>query len=141
MKKIAILLFTVACILIYFRPYQLSEHIGDSAAILISYSEMGVENGEPYIDMEKFNDISPNQREEIVDLLGNYSYRRMLHTFFTDGSLSGCSELLHIYIYENDELLHTITISDTDNCVLNEKTYHMKDSKQLIQEILQRNSE
>ena len=127
----------LAALLLYFRPMKISDLINENQEIHIIQIEMGIQDGEPYMDNENYCDLTKEQREDIIDLFQQYTYRRTPGTAFSDGSLSGLSDrIIHLYAYDDGELLYTIFITDTNGLSINESSYVLRDSSGLIQEIL-----
>ena len=131
-----IIIAVLAALLLYFWPMDMSDLINENQDVLITRNEFRVQNGEPYIDYENFNDLTDDQRQDIEDLFQQYTYRRAPGTLFSDGSLSGIGdELINIYVYEGSDLVRTITISDTGDMSVNNRNYTVKESSELIQDI------
>ena len=108
-------------------------HLDDLAdptsELSITRQHIYVENGEPEIDTESYNDLSEDQTQHIIDSLQQYTYRRTPGTLFSDGSLSDLGdELLHVFIYKDTTLVNSIMISTTGNISVNNKTYEMKNT-------------
>lgn len=132
-----IIIVILAALLLYFRPMEISDLVNESQGILITRTEFGIQNGEAYTDYENYNDLTEAQRQDIIDLFQQYTYRRTPGTLFSDGSLSGIGdEVINIFVYEDSELLNMICISDTGSVSVNNRSYVMKDSSGLIQDIL-----
>lgn len=133
---VIILVFTFS--LFYFQPLQLSNLINENEKILITHIELSVENGKTHNDSNTYNDLTDEQQNGIIRLFENYSYRRTFNTVFTDGSLSDLGdELLHVFIYKDTTLVNSIMISTTRNISVNNKTYEMKNTNELIDKILE----
>ena len=133
---VIILVFTFS--LFYFQPLQLSNLINENEKILITHIELSVENGKTHNDSNTYNDLTDEQENGIIRLFENYSYRRTFNTVFTDGSLSDLGdELLHVFIYKDTTLVNSIMISTTGNISVNNKTYEMKNTNELIDKILE----
>ncbi len=127
----------LAALLLYFWPMKISDLINENQEIHITQIEMGIQDGEPYMDNENYCDLTKEQRKDIIDLFQQYTYRRTPGTAFSDGSLSGISDrIIHLYAYDDGELLYTIFITDTNGLSINERSYVLRDSSGLIQEIL-----
>lgn len=127
----------LAALLLYFWPMKISDLINENQEIHITQIEMGIQDSEPYMDNENYCDLTKEQRKDIIDLFQQYTYRRTPGTAFSDGSLSGISDrIIHLYAYDDGELLYTIFITDTNGLSINERSYVLRDSSGLIQEIL-----
>ena len=89
------------------------------------YSQIGVENGEAYIDSVNYQDITIDQKNAILSLLDKYTYRRTVGTLFSNGSTSDLgNKTLSIYVYDDDLLI-------------NEKTYNMEDAERFIEQMIE----
>ena len=132
------LVFALAAFL-YFMPLKLADLAGEEQYILLQYQELGVENGSPYIDSTKYNDITEDEKRRIIEVLKRYSCRRTWKTVFSDGSLTELgNEAVNIYIYdENSELAHTVFVTDSGDISMNGKVYAMKSAPAFIDELLE----
>ena len=142
MKKKTVVSLVIAAVLLlgiaaYFRPLSFSGRAGENRQIQMVLNESGVRNGEPYIDSVSYAEVTTEQKSAILTVLENYTYRRTFGTLFSDGSLSDFGDArLSIYGYENDTLVARIVISSSGKIAVNDKTYHMKDAEQLIDQIV-----
>ena len=132
-----IIIIVLAALLLYFRPMEMSDLINEDYEIRITRTEVGVRDGEPYIDTKNYNDLTEEQRQGIMSLLQQYTYRRTLGTLFSDGSISGAiNNYINIYAFEDSELVRTIIISDTGGMSVDSRVYVMQEPSALIQDIL-----
>ena len=121
---------------VYFRPLRLSELVSADSTIRITQQYFNVENGEPDIDSQSYNDLSEEQTENIRALFQEYRYRRTPVTLFSDGALSGLGERLScVYIYDDNELVGTVIVSDEGGISVNDKSYVMKDASDFIRKV------
>lgn len=126
----------LATLLLYFRPMKMSGLINENQEILITRTEFRIQSGEAYTDYENYNDLTEEQRQDIIDLFQQYTYRRTPGTLFSDGSLSGLGdEIINIFVYKDSELLRTICISDTGSISVNNRSYVMRDAPGLIRDL------
>lgn len=146
MKKRAICLAVIVialltCGILYFKPLSLSDIAGKNDPVKVLYCELGVRNGEAYVDPVDYQDITPEQKRAILALLGEHPYRRTVGTLFSkNGAVSGLgSETLSLYVYDDGSLIHRVTLTSSEQIVVNEKIYHMKtaEQKQLMEQILE----
>ena len=146
MKKRAICLAVtvialLTCGILYFKPLSLSDLAGENDQVKVLYCELGVRNGEAYVDPVDYQDITPEQKRAILALLGEHSYRRTVGTLFSkNGAVSGLgSETLSLYVYDDGSLINCVTLTSSEQIVVNEKIYHMKtaEQKQLVEQILE----
>ena len=78
-----------------------------------------------YVDSWKYKDGKKEDR-----------YRRTPVTLFSDGSLSGLGERLScVYIYDDNELVGTVIVSDEGGISVNDKSYVMKDASDFIRKV------
>lgn len=83
-----IVIALLTCGVLYFQPLSLSDLAGESDQINLLYCELGVRNGEAYVDPVAYQDITPEQTRAILALL--HSYRRTVGTLFSkNGAVSG----------------------------------------------------
>lgn len=132
-----IIIIVLAALLLYFRPMEMSDLINENYEIRITRTEVGVRDGEPYIDTKNYNDLTEEQRQDIMSLFQQYTYRRTPGTLFSDGSISGAiNNYINIFVYEDSELVRTIIISDTGGMSVDSRVYVMQEPSALIQDIL-----
>ena len=138
MKKKGLVFGIIAVVLavaafVYFRPMPLSDLAEEDQTVLVTYTEFSVRDGVPLIDPESSNDITDEQKSDIIRLMGEYSYTRTFGTVFSDSSLDGLGDVMGcIYIYEGNDLEHSVIISDTNNISVDNKTYKMKNSPEFL---------
>lgn len=138
-----IVIALLTCGVLYFQPLSLSDLAGETDQVKIVSRELGVRNGEAYIDSVSYQDITPEQTRAILALLGEHPYRRTVGTLFSkNGVISGLgSETLSLYVYDDGSLINevSLTSSESGKIVVNEKVYHMKtaEQKQLMEQILE----
>ncbi len=147
MKKSAICLAVIVIalltcgILYFFKPLSLSDLAGKNDQVKVLYCELGVRNGEAYVDPVDYQDITPEQKRAILALLGEHPYRRTVGTLFSkNGAVSGLgSETLSLYVYDDGSLIHRVTLTSSEQIVVNENVYRMKpaEQKQLMEQILE----
>ena len=132
-----IIIIVLAALLLYFRPMEMSDLINEDYEIRITRTEVEVRDGEPYIDTKNYNDLTEEQRQDIMSLFQQYTYRRTPGTLFSDGSISGAiNNYINIFVYEDSELVRTIIISDTGGMSVDSRVYVVKEPSALIQDIL-----
>lgn len=142
MKKKSTVLAAIAVLLlvglaIYFRPLHFSvpDEISQISIVLNEYS---VSDGKPTIDSAEYQATASEQRRAIRALLEKTTYRRTTGTLFSDGSMSDVGDrTLAIYIYDGDSLADSILVSSSGKIAVQNKTYYMKNSEQLIEQIIE----
>lgn len=134
---IIVIAFFVCCI-VYFKPLSLSDIAEADNQMKMIYSQLGVENGEAYIDSVNYQDITIDQKNTILSLLYKYTYRRTVGTLFSNGSTSDLGDkTLSIYVYDDASLINSVLVTSSGKVVINEKTYNMEDAEQFIEQIIQ----
>lgn len=137
-RKLIIFIIISVIAIFYFKPLQLSNLIDENEEILITQIELTVKNGEANNNSETYNDLTDEQKNSIITLFENYYYRRTFGTMFSDGSLSDLGDkLLHVYIYNGTTLVNSLSFSTTGDIVVNNKTYKMKNTHELIDKTLE----
>ena len=142
MKKKATVLAAIAVLLliglaIYFRPLHFSVP-DESSQIAIVLNEYAVSDGKPVIDSAEYQATASEQISAIRALLEKTTYRRTTGTLFSDGSMSDVgNRTLAIYIYDGDSLSDSILASSSGKIAVQNKTYCMKNSEQLIEQIIE----
>ncbi len=142
MKKKSTVLAAIAVLLliglaIYFRPLHFSvpDEISQISIVLNEYS---VSDGKPVIDSAEYPAKGTEQISAIRALLEKTTYRRTTGTLFSDGSMSDVgNRTLAIYIYDGDSLADSILASSSGKIAVQNKTYYMKNSEQLIAQIIE----
>ena len=143
MKKKAIYLVVIVivlliCIIAFFKPLSLSDIARENNQTKMVLSELGVRNGEAYIDSVDYQDITTEQKSAILILLEKYTYKRTLGTLFSDGSISELGDkTLYIYVYDDVSLVGSIFVSSSGRIAVNEKNYHMENAEQFIEQIIE----
>ena len=131
--SLAILLF---CTIIYFRPLSLSNLVAEDSLINIIFNEYMVENGEPDIKGVEYKDITAEQKNALLPILEKYTYRRTLGTLFSNGSMSGTgNKTLSIYVFDDNS--DSIFVTALGKIAVNNKNYHMENSGQFIEQIIE----
>ena len=121
---------------IYFRPLAFTDIVSKDHRIELVLNEMGVRDGEPYVDSAVYQDITEEQKSEIRSVLEKYKYRRTPGTLFSGGSVSG-DRLLSVYVYDDVLLTGSVLVSSSGEVSVNAGIYHMKNAEQLIEEIIE----
>lgn len=135
-STIIVIAFLICCI-IYFKPLSLSDVAGADNQIKMVYSQLGVKNGEAYIDSVNYQDITIEQKDAILSLLDKYTYRRTVGTLFSNGFISDlANKTLSIYVYDDNLLINSVFATSSGKVVINEKAYNMEDAEQFIEQMI-----
>ncbi len=135
---IGLIIIAVLCALIYMRPMTLSDNIAHNSTLLFAKIDLGVEDGRPYNESTNYNDITEQQKQEILMLLGNFPYTRNVKTLFSDGSMANNDGdgYFYIYIYSETDYVGTVIMAYDDEISIGNKNYTMQNSSDLINQIL-----
>ena len=118
-------------------PAKLSECLGDGSQINIQVNTFDIKDGEPIINQETYSDITEEQKNSILKLCSQYSYRRRIDTLFSDGSISEVGDtVVYIFLNGEDGSDKQIVISSTNKIAIGNKTFKMNHAEQFIRELL-----
>ena len=136
--SIIIVIAFFVCCTVYFKPLSLSAVAEADNQIKMVYSQLGVKNGEAYIDSVDYQDIPIDQKNAILSLLDKHTYRRTVGTLFSNGSTSDLGDkTLSIYVYDDASLINSVLVTSSGKVVINEKTYNMEDAEPFIEQIVE----
>lgn len=140
MKKIkwSILICLIILVLgfLYFRPVSLEKYLTEVKDVAVLNVDFKFENGKPETTHEMYTELSENQSNQIVELLKEYSYRRKIGTIFPDGRIQGAGYTVGVYLYDANYSITSITLTDTEEIVINSHKYKMNNSARLVYDIL-----
>lgn len=124
-------------LIIYFVPKPLSNHLDESTQITsVVVQRFKTQDGEPIIDTSSYSEITKEQKDRIFALCNQYSYRRTVHTLFSDGSMSGLGDrLIDIFIQAEDTTIRLIAIASTGTISIGNKTYKMSQAEQFMNQM------
>lgn len=136
--SIIIVIAFFVCCTVYFKPLSLSAVAEADNQIKMVYSQLGVKNGEAYIDSVDYQDIPIDQKNAILSLLDKPTYRRTVGTLFSNGSTSDLGDkTLSIYVYDDASLINSVLVTSSGKVVINKKTYNMEDAEPFIEQIVE----
>lgn len=140
MKKrwiaVGIVLVLLAGAAVYFWPRPLSGSLEPGEHMSITITNMGVRNGEAYMEPEQYDDITEAQQAEIAALLDEYSYMRTLTTAFSDGSMEGLGDrVLVIHWYNDTGSTASLSVSAEGQVALGNRTYRMGDAPEFLDRV------
>ncbi len=138
LKKNILCIAIFLLVFCYFKPLRLSDLINTSNTdnLDILASSLNINNS--YTNEYSDQDISQDDLLSIIAIINNYTYTRKFNTMFSDGSLHELGDyLIHIYTYKNNNQINNLSISDNNKISINNKSYSIKNSDNLIQEILE----
>ncbi len=126
----------LVCSVIYFRPLPLSDCIPENSSLLLYSNTFGVQNGEPYVHSEAYDNMTEEQKEKIVQLAQGYTYNRTLKTYLSDGAMeTSGSKVLSIYMIDKDAVAGSIFVSEAGQISINDRPYKMKNAKQFQEQL------
>ena len=67
-----IVIFAAGALLLYFRPLPLAVPADEKQDIMIIEIELGVRDGETYMDSKSYNSLTKTQKSEMADLFQRY---------------------------------------------------------------------
>ena len=126
--------FLVCCV-IYFYPMSFPSNLIENQDLTIQVNELGVQNGEAYINTKKYDQITEEQKRKIVERMQNCSYKRTLKTYMGDGAMEELgNKIAFISIYDG-ETLTEIAVSDSGQVSIHGRLYEMRNAEQFIRGI------
>lgn len=127
----------VICVIAYFKPLSFSDFADNDNQIKMLLQDFTIKNGEANIESDEYQDITETQKNDILNVLEQFTYRRNFKTLFSDGSMSGLGDkMLTIHVYENDLYVDSVMVSSSGKILINDKTYSMKNAEEFIEQII-----
>ena len=127
----------VICVIAYFKPLSFSDFADNDNQIKMLLQDFTIKNGEANIESDEYQDITETQKNDILNVLEQFTYRRNFKTLFSDGSMSGLGDkMLTIHVYENDLYVDSVMVSSSGKILVNDKTYIMKNAEEFIEQII-----
>lgn len=112
--------------------------INENKEIYVTAMEFSITDGEAYNNSKNYNEITVEQKNDIISLFQSYSYRRTIFTAFSDGSMSDLGDVVvYIYTYEDGKLDNAIYVSSAGDISVNDKNYVLANAPEFIQELLE----
>lgn len=131
MWSVCIFITVFLCCILYFRPISLSDKPPGNSSILVQINHFDIQNGKPCINTENYGIITASQKEDLLRLIQEYSYRRTLKTYVSDGAMEDLGDTVsYLYLYDKDTLVKSIFVSDSEQVSVNDKLYQMKNAEQ-----------
>ena len=139
-KKIIYLISVITFLLIltisYFIPLSLSGLVNNSNQVSMVWNDIGVRNGMTYMDCVEYQSLTTEQNKAILSLLDEYTYKRTFRTLLPDDSMPDYYAL-NIYFSNETSMNNYIFVSSSGEILIHGKTYHMKNAKQFIAQVLE----
>ena len=139
-KKIIYLTSVITFLLIltisYFIPLSLSGLVNNSNQVSMVWNDIGVRNGMTYMDCVEYQSLTTEQNKAILSLLDEYTYKRTFRTLLPDDSMPDYYAL-NIYLSNETSMNNYIFVSSSGEILIHGKTYHMKNAKQFIAQVLE----
>jgi len=127
----------VICAIAYFKPLSFPDFADNDNQIKMLLQDFTIKNGEANIESDEYHDITETQKNDILNVLEQFTYRRNFKTLFSDGSMSGLGDkMLTIHVYENDLYVDSVMVSSSGKILVNDKTYSMKNAEEFIEQII-----
>ena len=115
---------------------SISSLFDDTTVIKISYSNLGIADGETYIENTDYNTLTAEEKTQLLSILSKYTYARKMSTVFSNGSSNGVgSEILLLYTENRENESQTICISSLNEIIVDNHVYTTKDSWKMIEEL------
>lgn len=120
----------------YFKPLNLTALINNSNTDNLTILASSLNINDYYNNT--YQDISQDDLLSIINIINNYTYTRKFNSMFSEDSLGELGDyLIHIYTYKNNSQINSLSISNNNKISINNKNYSIKNSDNLIQEILE----
>ncbi len=136
---LVIIILGVAFSVVYFLPLSLSDTINKDSTMLFTKIDITVSDGQSFHEATIYNDVTEEQKDNVLHLLSEFSYSRNIKTLFSDGSMSDNTGdgYLYITIYNQTDYAGTIVVAHDDEISLNNKNYTMNNSSDFINSIIE----
>ncbi len=132
----SIFIIMIICAGIYFRPMTISSLFDDVTDIKISYSTLGVSDGETYIDSTDYYPLTEGEKVNMLSVLSRYTYERKLSTFLPNGFSNRIgNEVVMLYTEQREKESQVIYISSLGEIIVNNRVYTAKNSWKMIEEM------
>ena len=119
-----------------FKPISLAGLASDSNQVAMVWNEIGVRDGMAYMDCVEYQSLNTDQNKSILSVLDKYTYRRTFRTLLPDDSMPDYYAL-YIYFSNETSMNNYIFVSSSGDILIHGETYHMKNSEQFIEQILE----
>lgn len=132
----SIFILLIISVGLYFRPMSISSLFDDTTVIKISYSNLGIADGETYIENTDYNTLTAEEKTQLLSILSKYTYVRKMSTVFSNGSSNGVgSEILLLYTENRENESQTICISSLNEIIVDNHVYTAHNSRKMIEEV------
>ena len=127
----------VLSVVVYFRPLAFTDIVTEQQDVCMILSIFSIQNGEPDIEMVEYQDITAEEKRDILAVMEQHSYRRTVGTLFSDGTIEDLGErMLTIHVMEG-EASDSIVVTDSGKIAVNDKVYRMKDADEMMEKLLE----
>lgn len=139
--KNSIFVLLIISIGFYFRPMSISSLFDDTTVIKISYSNLGIADGETYIEDTGYYTLTEEEKTYLLSKLSKYTYFRKISTIFSNGSLNGIgNEIIMLYTENREKESQIIFISSLGEIIVDNRVYTAKNSWKIIEEVKEINT-
>ena len=126
----------LAVCIVYFYPISLAGNIMETSKPVVLINEIGVHDGEPYINTKNYDQITEEEKQKVMEIVQEYSYRRTLTTYGSSNAMENAgNKTVFLYLYEGDILAKSIYVSDSGQISVDNRIYKMKHTDQFVKEI------
>ena len=126
----------LAGVLVYFAPMKLTQDVTAETDIRMVLNVFRVDNGEPRIEAVEYQDMTAEQKRELMAAMDEDHYSRTLETLFSDGTIEDLGErMLSIHVFDGAKA-EIIVLTDSGRIAINGKSYRMREAEALIGRIL-----
>ncbi len=138
MKKKVIALIGIGILLLigmhaYFQPLSLSNALTENSRL--SMHLIGF--GDPDLDTVEYK-VNTAEQPGFLTFIEQYPYRRTLGTLFSNGTITETgNNMLSIYVLDDQEAVHHISVTPSGKIVVNGKNYYMQNAEQFIEQIIE----
>ena len=126
----------VAGVLVYFAPMKLTKVVTEEKDMRMILNVFRIENGEPEIEVVEYQEITVEQKREVLAVLEEYSYRRTLETVVSDGTMEDMGEKMLTVHVMGENTAESVVLTSSGKISVNGRVYWMKGAGEMMEEIL-----
>ena len=127
----------VLSVVVYFRPLAFTDIVTEQQDIWMILSIFSIQNGEPDIEMVEYQDITAEEKRDILMVLEQYTYRRTLGTLFSDGTIEDLGEkMLTVHLHDG-VWAETVVVTSSGKMTVGDRGYRMKDAGEMMKKLVE----
>lgn len=126
----------VAGVLVYFAPMKLTKVVTEEKDMRMILNVFRIENGEPEIEVVEYQEITVEQKREVLAVLEEYSYRRTPETVVSDGTMEDMGEKMLTVHVMGENTAESVVLTSSGKISVNGRVYWMKGAGEMMEEIL-----